>query len=364
MDKKERKIIILGAGASIGSKRYPIQSSLDQIRDTMPSAENFFYDLFKLNKTENKPASFLNFLGLTYEGLNEVIIRAWNINNSNNVFDPEGWKGVNIEEVMTFFEVGSKMYDVGSKEQKMYAQAQTALLSFMYPFIPLISEDQHCEYLLQVFYELGPNDTIISYNWDTIAEFTLEKARAIQLKNYANLLRTDIIDPEKYRNQGLLLKLHGSFNWMLCENPKCESFNKIKPPFQQSRYKLNKLKDSWTCKECGGNNLKPLIIPPVSNKMIHKNSFLKNQWLIAREKLLDVNELIFIGYSFPPTDYYTEWLFRQIYFIEKQNDIKITIVNPEYGKRGSIVTKRYNTIFKEFEIESYKTLKEYAATKN
>lgn len=94
--------------------------------------------------------------------------------------------------------------------------------------------------------------------------------------------------------------------------------------------------------------------------MIHENSFLKNQWLIAREKLLDVNELIFIGYSFPPTDYYTEWLFRQLNFIEKRNDIKITVVNPEYGKRGSLVTKRYKTIFRGYDIIGFKSLKDYS----
>jgi hypothetical protein len=94
--------------------------------------------------------------------------------------------------------------------------------------------------------------------------------------------------------------------------------------------------------------------------MIHKNSFLKNQWLIAREKLLDINELVFIGYSFPPADYYSEWLFRQLNFIEKRQNILITVVNPEYGRRGSSVTKRYKTIFKDYKIESYKTLKEYS----
>lgn len=360
MSKSTRKIIVLGAGASIGSKRFPIQSSHDQLRDRMPSAENFFYDLFKLNKTEDKPASFLNFLGLTYEGLNESIIRAWNIDNTNNVFDPNGWKGVNIEEVMTFYEVGSNMFDSGSQEQKYYNQAQESLLHFMYPFIPMICEEQHCEYLQHVFFGLGTKDTVISYNWDTIADFTLAKVKAVQLKNYAKLLRAEKIEPKDYRNLGLLLKLHGSFNWMICEDPKCKSFNKIKPPFQNNRFKLLGLRDSWKCKECGGGKLRPMIIPPVSNKMIHKNHFLKNQWLIAREKLLDVNELIFIGYSFPPTDYYTEWLFRQIYFIEKRGDIKITVVNPEYGKRSSLVTKRYNTIFRGFEIESFKTLKEYA----
>lgn len=358
MIQKKRKILILGAGASIGSKRYPINSSLDQIRDTMPSAENFFYDLFKTNKSDNRPAGSLNYLGLTFEGLNELITRAWNINQ--NGFEPDEWKGVNIEEVMTFFEVGSKMHPVGSNEKKMFVKAQEYLLTFMYPFIPLICKDQHCEYLLKVLFRLNKKDSIISYNWDSIADFTLQRAKFIQLKNYAKLLRDDSINPKDYRHLGLLLKLHGSFNWMICQNKKCKSYNKIIPPFQRNRYILKGLKDTWKCPDCGNMKLKPLIVPPISNKMIHKNSFLKNQWLIAREKLLDTSELIFIGYSFPSTDYYSEWLFRQINFIENRPEIKITVVNPEFGKRGSLVTKRYKTIFNGFEFESYRTLKDYA----
>lgn len=355
---KGKKIIILGAGASIGSKRFPIKSSLDQIRDRMPSADNFFYDLFKINKTDNRPAGSLNFLGLTYEGLNDLITRAWHINTDG--YNSEEWKGVNIEEVMTFFEVGAKMHSTGSKEQRMFKKAQKCLLSFIYPLMPMISDEQHCEYLQNVFFRLDKKDSIISYNWDTIADYTLARTNKTILKNYAKLLRDESIEPSKYRNKGLLLKLHGSFNWMICENKRCEDYNKIKPPFEKNRYKLLGLRSLWECESCGGVKLKSHIIPPVSNKMIHKNSFLKNQWLIAREKLLDVTELIFIGYSFPPTDYYTEWLFRQLNFIEKRHDIKITVVNPEFGKRGSLITKRYNTIFRGCKLEGFKTLKEYS----
>jgi NAD-dependent SIR2 family protein deacetylase len=355
---KGRKIIILGAGASIGSKRYPIKSSFDQTRDTMPSAENFFYDLFKMNKTDNRPAGSLNFLGLTYENLNDLIVRAWNIDDKS--YNPDEWRGVNIEEVMTFFEAGSNMSPSSSDEHQMYKKAQRYLLDFLYPFMPMSSDSQHCEYLMRVFAHLDKKDSIISYNWDTIADFTLEKIKAVQLKNYAKLLRDKNIETKEYRHRGLLLKLHGSFNWMICQNRKCDYYNRIRPPFKGKTNKLLGLRDLWKCNSCDGGKLRPEIIPPVSNKTIHSNSFVRDQWHIAREKLLDASELVFIGYSFPPTDYYTEWLFRQLNFIEKGHDVKITVVNPEYGKRGSIVTKRYRTIFRGREIKNFGTLKEYA----
>lgn len=358
MRNKERKMIVLGAGASIGSKRFPIESSYSQITTRMPSAENFFYDLQKTNKTDNRSAGFLNTLGLMFEGLNNLITRAWNINEDG--YNPTEWKGVNIEDVMTFFEVGEKMYPEGSDYQLAFKKAQQKLLSYMYPLIPLRYRGQHCEYLMQVFFSIDKYDSIISYNWDTIAENTLAAIKAEQLKNYAKLLRADKILTQQFRNKGLLLKLHGSFNWMVCKNPKCKDYKKIQPPFQTKRYKLLDMMKLWKCPCCGSDQSEPVIVPPVSNKMIYKNSFLKSQWLIAAEKLLDVDHLIFIGYSFPSTDYYSEWLFRQINFIEEKPDLRITVVNPEYGKKYSQVTKRFNTIFRGYKIESFKTLKDYA----
>ena len=366
MVKKGTKILILGAGASIGSKRYPIRSSFDQFRTTMPSAENFFYDLSKVNNPEQPHLNSLNFLGLMYEGLNEVIARAWNFESNGS--DNNDWKGVNIEEVMTFFEVGINMSEPNSNERKMYINAQESLTDYLYPSIPMVCTDQHCEYLMKVIWELEDKDSVISYNWDTIADFTLQESASIrrgelpQLRNYAKLLRDESIDIKNYRNKGILLKLHGSFNWMMCENQDCENHNRIIPPFRngQKKYKLLTLRETWVCPSCGGNHLKPHIIPPLSNKMIHQNSFLKKQWMIARQKLLDVEELVFIGYSFPPTDYYTEWLFRQLNFIENKEPVKITGIKHEIKKRGSSVAKRYKTIFKGCDIESYSTLKEYS----
>jgi hypothetical protein len=128
--------------------------------------------------------------------------------------------------------------------------------------------------------------------------------------------------------------------------------------------KLIALHQLWKCPVCKGINVKPEFVPPVTDKIIHSNSFLRNQWLIAREQLLDVTELVFIGYSFPQTDYYTEWLFRQLNLRMPKRDVHVTIVNPEYGKRGSLVSKRYDKIFKGYNVKKYSTIKEYANNAN
>jgi hypothetical protein len=357
MDKVGTKIIILGAGASIGAKRYPIKNSFSQVANRMPSANNFFYDLNKTNKTDNRPAGSLDFLGLSYEGLYNLIARAWNINVENH--DPEDWKGVNIEEVMTFLEVGAKMFHPNSKDQQVFKKAQEYLLDFMYPLIPMRCDEQHCEHLLKVFMRLKKRDSILTYNWDSIADYTLQKIGAEQLKNYAKMLRADKINQEDYFDKGMYLKLHGSFNWMKCENKECLYHKKVRPPFQKGKYQLLSDHKLWTC-ECGNKHVKPFIVPPVSDKMIHKHSLLKNQWFIARDKLVTASELVFIGYSFPPSDFYSEWLFRELNFLVNNNVKKITIVNPEYRKRNSLVRNRYDAIFKNYEKEIFNTLAEYA----
>jgi hypothetical protein len=357
MKNKQRKLIVLGAGASIGSKRFPIKSLHDQWIDKMPSAENFFFDLFKTNEIYNKPAGHTNFLGLMDEELNDLITTAWNINH--NGYNPEEWKNVNIEELMTFLDTGSKMYPQNSTYQKVFKQSQKALTAWISRMLSMRADGQYCYYLREIFVHMSKGDSIISYNWDTIADHTLFRIKAEQLKNYARLLRDDKIIVDNYINKGILLKLHGSLNWMICHNSNCKDYKKIRPPFQEKRYQLLNIIDLWTCKSCGEERTEPLILPPVSNKMIHKNSFLKKQWLIARQKLVDVTELIFIGYSFPPTDYYSDWLFRQLNLIEGKDKPRIIIVNPEYSDKSSLVYKRYSTIFNDFEITHFNTLKDY-----
>ena len=356
MDTNHKKIIVLGAGASMGSKRYPVMSSFHEARTCMPSAENFFYDISKVNKSDNCPAQSINILAFMYEGLNQLITRLWSINKEG--FDPEEWKEVNIEEVMTFFEVSSKMLPSGCDEQIMFEKAHEYLLDFLFPTVPMICDGQHCEYLMDVFHHMNKEDTIISYNWDTIADFSLEFVNAPQFNNYVNYLKRGDGKQENIHTEGLLLKLHGSFNWMICHQSDCIYNGKIIPPVN-SNNNLLKLQDTFKCQHCGSDNLEKFIVPPVSNKMIHENSFLRNQWILAREKLLSVDELIFIGYSFPPTDYYSEWLFRQLRMIDDCNDISIKVVNPDYGKRNSNVTKKYNKLFKGFNIEGFSTLKDY-----
>jgi hypothetical protein len=163
----------------------------------------------------------------------------------------------------------------------------------------------------------------------------------------------------------MYLKLHGSLNWVVCKNRKCIEYNKnifVQSP--KSDISSIQLADYKVCKHCG-KMLDTNIIPPCSEKIdIHKNSLFSKQWRIVRKKFRSSHRIVFIGYSFPTTDFYSEWLFRQInYLVNDKTEFigyEIEVINPEANKKDPQLKQRYDTIFKGHTIKYYGTLKEYA----
>jgi len=114
----------------------------------------------------------------------------------------------------------------------------------------------------------------------------------------------------------------------------------------------------YKCPKCGNKHGGPFIVPPSSQKFIHRGSFLQKLWLIARDKLPLCRRLIFVGYSFPATDFYSEWLFRQIYFVDGQQP-EIIVVNPEIMKKKSQVSHRYERLFRGCKIHRFATMQSF-----
>lgn len=349
-------MLILGAGASIGAAKFPIESSLREAMAKMPSRDNFFYDLFFQGKTDTHDKRFLNVLGLTCEGLNDLIVRAWGLDKNLSHFDPEEWKQINIEEVFTFLHIGSRMYPRNSRYQKGFEICRSSLTSFITSLLSVKSEGFHCERLMDLLFHLKPTDSIISFNWDTIADFTLQRVGRPIYTGYLDLMTKEPLRVSDYRDRPVLLKLHGSLNWIVCPNPECALHGK--PRLAVKGKKLQRFFAMHKCPQCGDKRGEPFIVPPTSQKFIRRGTLLHQLWLIAREKLPLCRRLIFIGYSFPLTDFYSEWLFRQIYFIDGQRP-EIIVVNPAIMKKKSQVTQRYEQIFRGCRIHRFGTLQDF-----
>lgn len=352
-------MLVLGAGASIGAKAYPKENSLfDGLR--MPSSQNFFYDIFDERKHGKKSGRFLNTLGLTYESVNKFLVQAWGLKKNVGQFDPIEWRDVNIEDVFTFLDVGEKMFNKGTSYHAAFSESKKYIEDFIRNVLAIRTDGQHCEHLIHLFGCLQPQDNIISFNWDTYADYSLKWLGTPQFFTYLNMMSGHPIHIRTFAKKGVLLKLHGSFNWIVCDNKKCEAYLTAQLPMHKGSKELPRFASTGNdvCNMCGYKSTKRFIVPPVSNKLIHENSFLHRIWLIARDKLRNADRIVFIGYSFPPTDFYAEWLFRQIYFlVGKQQEI--VVVNPEIFKKNSLVSRRYNTIFRNHEIVKFKTLEEY-----
>jgi hypothetical protein len=355
LSDNNRTLLVLGAGASIGAAKYPIESSYRQRISKMPSGNNFFHDLFFLGKTDTHGAEYVNSLGLTMEGVNDLIVRAWALKNNTKHFDPEEWRQINLEEVFTFLDIGERMYPRGTGYQRGFKEFKLQLEEFITMFLSVKSEGFHCEHLMHILSRLQPTDSIISFNWDTIADFTVQKSESPLYAGYHDLMKANPLRVSDFVHRGVLLKLHGSLNWFVCPNPQCTLHGKVRLAVRDE--KLLRLLEMHKCPMCG-NEGKPFIVPPTSQKFIRHGTVLHKLWLLAREQLQYCRRIVFIGYSFPTTDFYSEWLFRQIYFIEGRLP-EIVVVNPEIMKTRSEVSQRYQTIFRGCPIHKFSTLEAF-----
>jgi len=280
----------------------------------MPSGENFFHDMFFQGKTHTHANRYLNVLGLTSEGVNDLIVRAWAMKNNMEHFDPDEWRQINIEEVFTFLDIGEGMYPQGTQYQRAFRICRRELQEFVTSFLAMKSDGLHCEHLMDIIFRLQPTDSIVSFNWDTIADFTLQRVDCASYGGYLDLMMAEPLQVSDFVHRGVLLKLHGSLNWIICPNSQCRLHGKIRLAAEGRT--LLRFMTMHACPACGNNRGRPFTVPPTSQKLIRRGSILHKLWLLAREQLQYCRRIVFIGYSFPTTDFYSEWLFRQIYFME------------------------------------------------
>jgi hypothetical protein len=319
----------------------------------MPSGRHFFHDLFFLAKTETQEADYVNSLGLTIPGINDLIVRAWGMKRNRKHFATAEWNRVNIEDVFTFLHIGERMHPRGTHYQRGFAIARRELQEFVTMMLTIKSEGMHCEHLMNILGALHPEDSIFSFNWDTIADFTLQRLQSRQYAAYLDLMSAPSLRPTAFTHRGVLLKLHGSLNWLVCQEPQCSLHNTVR--LAQRDKALLRFSDMRKCPACGNESGQPFIVPPTSQKFISRGTFLHKLWLIAREQLQYCGRLLFVGYSFPVTDFYSDWLFRQIHFLESHRP-DIIVVDPEMMKKRSQLKDRYRSIFRGCKINGFPSL--------
>ena len=367
-----KRTIILGAGAS---KSY--NNSKTGVR--MPVALDFFETFRKLDISENPWVLIGNIITYIAERNNRDVQEFLNFSEDIEILHSEIQE--KLYTALNRSDFFSKEYDV---------RLLKAFNELIFVFVSVINEIQNGDISsshLNLAKQLSKNDTIITFNWDTLMDRALQHATEWNIENGYFVKPTAVFKDKWILNQNKandiefpkLLKLHGSSNWLtshiqpsqqgileLSQETDEEDFYVFEkatkpystfagrymsgyekfsygyyPPnlplkgkqapegylFIKSRIKSSLMPEGKATDE--GLPSMPLIIPPVKSKEYDLFGTLFTQiWDEAKKEIEMADEIYVIGYSFPKTDIRTDQLFKSA-FIKRKTIPTIIILNPD-----------------------------------
>ena len=176
--------------------------------------------------------------------------------------------------------------------------------------IPKGREINHHRNLLKILRESGElrYTAFVSLNYDIIVDNAITD-RTIEMNidyGIRSLEHSDserIFGEESLQDKVLLLKPHGSLNWLYC--PTCKKLE-IK---QRKKEGIKAFYGEKNCARCG-TNMEPVIIPPTLYKEF-RNPFVQEVYLNADEILRNAERIFICGYSFPDADFHIKYLLKR-----------------------------------------------------
>jgi hypothetical protein len=191
------------------------------------------------------------------------------------------------------------------------------------------ARERPCSYHAAIVEVLEPQDTIISFNYDCVMDHALRvrgegKWSAQYGYGFANAKRvaghevwSAPISPKGHNKSINLLKLHGSLNWYPFPEDESDPIRLRERPYKQRGQKLYE------------------IVPPEYVKSIGSRPIFPTLWANAEFALRRAQTLIFVGFSFTPTDLDVEALFRLALASNKRLK-RVVIANPSHEHRRRI----------------------------
>jgi hypothetical protein len=155
----------------------------------------------------------------------------------------------------------------------------------------------------------GPGTTIVSMNYDNIAEKILSNRNGMRHGDYQptcphckmRLLlhracscegRAKLSD-DTWR--GAIIKPHGSIAWKRCVNPQCCSFDCLVADEQCRPF------ERCQCPHCN-SDCAPVLVMPTMSKNLENLPEISTMWQAARLALCHAESLLLFGFSFPTSD--------------------------------------------------------------
>lgn len=210
---------------------------------------------------------------------------------------------------------------------------------------------------LQRLYPPGTQPCVISTNYDLIADTAMMFLSELRtpdggLPAYHCAISTSFYAGAVTSPFGVLLKLHGSLNWLYCK-----ACHRLEIGASDSRKYLKVLSrltgptleqaflaDGSSCPTCQ-NKLRPLLIAPTHLKD-YRNPHLAQVWYEAERMLRGTTKVIFIGYSLPDDDVEVIYLLKRS--LSHLLPGQITVVEFDSmmsSLEKNAVGRRYRTLF-------------------
>jgi len=270
---------------------------------------------------------------------------------------------LSLEKVMTEIAIRGVLFD---KRAHMYGweyETRPITAIRMATFVELISRTLEealkgptCEKHKALADQMEMGDVVLSYNYDLLMDNALREKQKLTDESYKlSFYRTydgaKWSKPEYSDASISLLKLHGSLNWIRCTI--CDSMLLLR----------NQKIGTWSttiptqCPKCGEigfltQTMRRVLVPPLLTKD-YADPVIKYLWYEAARALNNVEEIIIIGYSLPPTDFASEALLLSG-LRQKRKLIPVTIVNPDLSMKN-----RFSEIFSFKNVTQIETLNEF-----
>lgn len=165
----------------------------------------------------------------------------------------------------------------------------------------------------------GPGTTVISMNYDVIAEQILSNRPGMTHRRFTRsptcphckmglLLERACSCGLKDDNlgddwRGAIVKLHGSISWRQCMNTNCCSYECFVADEQCRPF------TPCDCPNCG-TACAPVLVMPTMSKNLDEMRELKTMWQAARLALLEAESILLFGFRMPDSDELLRQLIR------------------------------------------------------
>jgi hypothetical protein len=223
-------------------------------------------------------------------------------------------------------------------------------------------DNPYVAFLTRVTRSANAAPRVITLNYDLIADSVLFKMamkasprnERHRLPDYGCEIRTDAYR-ERRHDYGLLLKLHGSLNWLYCPNchrldmglskqgPYVKTFKVLDQLYREIDLEREYTCRGSPCRDCK-TQVRPVLITPTHRKD-YRNPHISRVWYLAERLLREADEAFIVGYSLPADDVEVIYLMKR--GLSHLDPDRITVVQHDPGKTmaKSETGLRYRTLF-------------------